>query len=164
MDAPITADYVLAMAERIEHNGQQFYLMAAERLEDPGRRQLLLELADMEARHRETFSEMRQRLAAGAAGETEIDPDGDTAAYLRTLLDGTFFDVEVTPADYLRGDESRQAILQTAIGLEKETVVFYEGVRRVLSGKQDEAALEAILREEMGHISALAGALGLYDA
>ena len=53
-------------------------------------------------------------------------------------------------------------MLLTAIGFEKETIVFYECVRRVVAGTRDAEALEAIIREEMGHISRLAGALGLF--
>ncbi len=157
MDEPITADHAFQMAERIELKGQQFYILAANLIRASGARQTLSMLGDMEAQHASRFAAMRKRLGSQLA--PGIDPDGETAAYLKALLAGKFFDDQIGPQDYLRGGESRQDILLTAIGMEKETIVFYEGVKQIVAAKEDREALEAIIGEEMGHISKLAGML-----
>ena len=159
MDTQINADYVLQMAERIEHNGADFYRMAAGYVRSTGTAQLLLQLAAAEAQHEQTFAAMRHRLA-GQQGSPELDPKSDTWTYLKGLLGGKFFDVHTSPADLLRDKDSPQDILLTAIGLEKETVVFYEGVKSVVR-EEDRSVVEAVLREEMGHIAQLLRALRL---
>jgi rubrerythrin len=157
MDTPINADYVLQMAERIERNGADFYRMAAAHVRKAETAQLLLQLAGMEAQHEQTFAQMRHRLAA-QQGSLELDPESETSRYLKGLLAGKFFDVRTGPADYLRDGDSPQKVLLTAIGLEKETIVFYEGVKRVVRD-EDKPVVETVLREEMGHLSQLLGVL-----
>jgi len=160
VNASIHADYLLQMAQRIEQNGRDFYVLAANAAAAAGARQVLLQLADMEADHIKTFTAMRLRLAGRPEPPPPIDPNGETAVYIRALLAGSFFDPQTRPGDYLRGKESRQDILLTAIGLEKETILFYEAVRPVLADREDEEAMENIIREERRHISRLAGLLG----
>jgi rubrerythrin len=157
MDATINADYLLRMAERVERNGADFYQMAATYVQETAAAQLLLQLAAMEARHEQIFAAMRSRLEDGQQN-LELDPRSETAMYLKGLLAGKFFDIRTGPGDYLRGSDSVRDILLTAIGLEKETIAFYEGVKRVLR-PEDAPAVEAVLREEMRHVSQLAGAL-----
>ena len=160
--SPITADYLFQMAERIEQNGRQFYLLAAEVVPRDAVREMLLQLAGMEADHEKTFSAMRGRLSRQPEAAPPIDPAAETVGYIRALLAGKFFDPQVSPAAYLKGNESYQEVLLTAIGIQKETIVFYEGVRQAVAGSPDAEALEAIIREEMEHITKLAGAVGRF--
>jgi len=155
----IDADYLLQMAERIEQNSRDFYALAAADASTSAR-QVLLQLAEIEAGHFDTFAAMRNRLPKRSEPTPPIDPHGETGAYIRALLAGTFFDPKTSPANYLRGNESRQEILLTAIGLEKETVLFYEAVKPFLAAEADEQVLEEVICEERRHISTLAGLLG----
>ncbi|MFA6133839.1 MAG: ferritin family protein [Phycisphaerae bacterium] len=160
MDMQINPAYVLEMAERIERNGVDFYQIAARYVSDARSAQLLLQLAAMEGRHEEIFAEMRRRLGGGPESGEPLDPDSETALYLRGLLAGKFFDIRTTPADYLRPKDTASDILLTAIGLEKETLVFYEGVKQVVR-PADRPVVERVLAEEMGHIAQLASVLRL---
>ena len=159
MSTPITADYVFQMAERIEQNGRQFYLLAAEAMPRAGAREMLLQLADMEAQHEKTFAAMRGRLAVEGEPAGPIDPAGETAGYLRALWAGRFFDPQATPADYLKGNESHQEVLLTAIGFEKETIVFYQALKGLLTDGEARETLEGIIREELSHLARLAASL-----
>jgi len=160
MDEPITADGALQIAEQIELKGQRFYTLAADMIADARARQPLLLLAGMEAEHAKSFAATRERLSTQPAAD--IDPNGETANYLRALLADRFFDPQVSPRDYLGGGESPQQILMTAIGMEKETIVFYEGLKQIVAAKEDAQAVSAIITEETRHISRLAGMLGPY--
>ena len=46
--------------------------------------------------------------------------------------------------------------------MEKETIVFYEGLKQIVASKEDAQAVSVIITEEMRHISRLAGMLGPY--
>ena len=62
------------------------------------------------------------------------------------------FDAKARPAEKLTGQESLPDILRTAIGLEKDPIVFYLGIKRAVAGKKGRERVEAIITEEMGHI------------
>ncbi|MFB3891429.1 MAG: rubrerythrin [Phycisphaerae bacterium] len=152
MSDTITGDYILQMAERIEQNGAGFYTLAAQRCPEQAR-PALLGLAEDEATHQRQFQQIRQRLAMAPAGE--IDPDGEPARYIRALLSRKFFDPSSDPASYFSGGESFRDILLTAVGLEKESVVFYEGLKAVVPEGDSRAIVELIIRTEMKHITDL---------
>ena len=159
MTAPITSDYLLRMAERVEQNGRDFYRLAADAVPDPTVGQVFAWLADMEDGHMKTFAAMRERLGGQAGGPAE--PDEQTADYVRALLRGKFFDADADPADWFAGGESPRDLILTAVGLEKETIAFYEALRRVLAGDEDATeALDGVLREEMRHVADLSARLG----
>jgi len=153
MMVPVSPDEIFEMAEVIERNGARFYRRAAEAAGDEPRR-LLLQLAEMEDRHERTFHEMRRELGSADAPET-LDPDGEAALYLRTVADGKVFDFEADPASKLRGDEALAEILQTALGLEKDSIVFYLGLKPLVSTPGGRDKVEAIIQEEMSHVRLL---------
>jgi rubrerythrin len=75
--------------------------------------------------------------------------------YLRAMADGHVFDARVAPADTLTGSESAEDILRMAIGQEKDSVVFYTGLKEMISQTGGRERIEAIIKEEMGHIGFL---------
>jgi rubrerythrin len=75
--------------------------------------------------------------------------------YLRAMADGHVFDARVDPADTLTGKESAADILRMAIGQEKDSIVFYTGLKEMISQTAGRERIEAIIKEEMGHIGFL---------
>ncbi len=159
MALPFSADEIFAMAEQIERNGVKFYRRAAEAQHDSRLRQMLLDLADWEQQHVNIFTAMRAELAA-KGGAVRLEPGTEADLYLRALADGRVFDVKGDPSGKLTGDESPGEILRTAIGLEKDSIVFYVGMKEMVSSQADKDRVGAIIREEMRHVSQLDGELG----
>lgn len=150
---PVSPDEILKMAELIERNGARFYRRAAGVASDESHR-LLLQLAEMEDRHERTFHKMREELSESEAPPT-LDPQGEAALYLRSVADGKVFDFDVDPSEKLRGDESLAEILTTALGLEKDSIVFYLGLKPLVTASGGEDKVEAIIQEEMRHVRML---------
>ena len=149
------ADEVFEMAEQIERNGAGFYRRTAQVIQSPQVREILLNLASMEDDHEKRFARMRTTLDESKRQSSVFDPEGDAALYLRAMADGRVFDTRVDPARLITGRETAQEILRTAIGLEKDSIVFYLGLRDLVptaAGKKD---IEDIIREEMAHITIL---------
>jgi rubrerythrin len=142
---------VLQLAEQIERNGRQYYFEAAQAYE--GGRGVFLELAQVEMEHEKAFADMRVRLALKPS--PPIDEDGNLAHYIRNLAAGTFFEVGANPATLFQQNDSTQDILWTAVGLEKQSILFYEGVERILPEPGDRKTVDAIIAAEMGHIGML---------
>ena len=153
------ADEVLQMAERIERNGARFYRRAAEACGTDARtRDKLLELAEMEDGHERTFAQMRGTLRAEESRSAVFDPQGEAARYLAAMADANVFGAEADPVD-LVCDKSIGELLKIAIGLEKESIVFYLGLRDLVSVKLGADKVERILKEEMSHVALLRGQL-----
>jgi len=153
MPMPFNADEIFEMAEQIERNGAKFYRAAAKKI--PAARELLLELASMEDQHLKTFMDMRAHLSESEREPLVFDPDGQAQMYLHVMADRHVFDVKTDPAEQLAGPKTAQDILRMAIGLEKDSIVFYTGLKECVSRKAGKEKIEAIIAEEMGHISTI---------
>lgn len=150
MSYDFTADDVFEMAGQMERNGAAFYRAAAENVsDDPAAQKLLLSLAEMEDDHEKTFADLRKALSAADQAQTVFDPDGESVLYLRALADTrVFFEKSVDTS-------SMKEILKSAIEAEKDSIVFYLGMKEAVPEKFGKQRLDAIIKEEMGHIRLL---------
>ena len=143
------ADDMFEIAEQIERNGAKFYRDAARAVSQDNDRNLLLQLAAMEDNHEETFAHMRADLSAREKSSTVFDPEDEAVMYLRALADTrVFYQKEIDTS-------SMEAILKDAITAEKDSIVFYLGMREAVPDGLGRQRLDAIIKEEMGHIQLL---------
>jgi rubrerythrin len=143
------ADDIFEIAEQLERNGAKFYRTAAESVGDDGAKDFLLNLSAMENDHEKTFIQMRSDLTASEKASTVFDPSGDAVHYLRALADTrVFFEKEIDTS-------SMQAILKDAITAEKDSIVFYLGMREAVPEGMGRGRLDDVIKEEMGHIRLL---------
>ena len=153
MSIVFNADEILEMAAQIERNGAAFYRKAAEA--NPRERDFLMELAEQEDEHLILFEKMRAGLDDAENEPPAFDPDGEAALYLRAMADGSVFDASAKPAALLKGSETLSEIIKIAIGLEKDSVMFYLGLREIVPAKLGADKVDAVIREEMKHVSRL---------
>ena len=143
------ADDMFEIAEQLERNGAKFYRDAARAVTDDQGRVLLTRLAEMEDDHEKTFSHMRAELSAKEKSPTVFDPNDEAAMYLRALADTrVFYEKQIDTS-------SMEAILKDAITAEKDSIVFYLGMREAVPGDLGRERLDTIIKEEMGHIRLL---------
>jgi rubrerythrin len=149
MSYNFNADDVFDMAEQIERNGALFYRQAAADVGEPDAEAFLTDLAAMEEDHEKTFSAMRKQLTEGEKASTVFDPQGESASYLKALADTrVFFEKEIDTT-------SLQAILKAAILAEKDSIVFYLGMKDMVPDELGQARLDDIIKAEMAHINLL---------
>jgi rubrerythrin len=153
MGMPFNADEVFEMAEQIEKNGANFYRAAAGKFS--ALKQTLLDLAAMEDEHLKTFRAMRAELTSAEQQPLVFDPDGEAQMYLRVMADGHVFIIKDDPADLLAGRDKAEDVLNLAIGMEKDSIAFYVGLKEGVSRKAGKDKIDAIIREEMSHIAIL---------
>ncbi len=155
--ANFNSDEIFEIAERIERNGAAFYKTAAENAPNADIKILLGGLYEWELSHEKTFQEMR----AGLEEITSVTDLGDDAVlYLRALAGGKVFDLDSEPAKQLSGNESEDEILKIAIDLEKDSIVFYLGLRYAVAEDKVRKKIDDIIIEEMRHITVLSDPLG----
>ena len=149
MSYDFNADDIFEMAEQMERNGAAFYRNAAEGNIDPDNKEFLLELAKMEVAHEQTFKAMRAELAAREKTATVFDPQGEATLYLRALADTRVFFEKDIDTSTMRG------ILKSAIEAEKDSIVFYLGMKEAVPAELGQDRLDGIIKEEMGHVRLL---------
>ncbi len=159
MALSFNADEVLEMGLQIERNGSRFYRRAAEGATHPEVKELLLELAEMEADHEKLFAELKAKLPPGAAPEMEYDPHGETALYLRAAADTHVFNTQREHPELLSGKESPEEVLEIAIRFEKDSVVFFLGLKDMVPDGLGKAEVEGLIHEEMNHVTSLSQTL-----
>ncbi|MGD2149652.1 MAG: ferritin family protein [Desulfobacterales bacterium] len=148
-----TANDVFEMAEQLERNGAKFYRTAAENVSDPKSKKLLIELAEMEDEHEKTFASLRTDLTVGEKTTTVFDPEDESVLYLRALADTrVFFKKKIDIS-------SMKEILKAAIVAEKDSIVFYLGLKDFVPDRLGKNRLDKIIKEEMGHIRILSNEL-----
>ena len=157
MDYNFTADEIFEVAIRIEANGASFYRKAAATQSEESNRVFLEQLAAMEDHHQQSFEKMRKGLKANEKQATVFDPNQETAQYLAVMADTHGGEGSPKAADALTGNESIQEIINIAIGLEKESILFYLGLKDFVPPDYGKEKLDRIIREEQRHIIQLNG-------
>jgi rubrerythrin len=143
------ANEILQMAEQLERNGAEFYRKSTEKVQDPAGKKLLMNLAEMEDQHEKTFAALRSKLTADEKAQTVFDPQGETVGYLKALADSkVFFDKTIDT-------DSMEGILKEAITAEKDSILFYLGIKDVVPEALGKSRIDQVIKEEMSHINLL---------
>lgn len=149
MGIDFNADEIFEIAQIIEQNGAKFYRKAAESIDDIDKKKLLINLAKMEDEHEETFKKLRSNLSDKEKIMTTFDPNGEAELYLKALADTrVFYEKEFD-------NPTLKEILKTAITAEKDSIVFYLGMKNVVPEHMGKNKLDDIIKEEMSHITLL---------
>jgi rubrerythrin len=155
MSISFNADEIYEMAEEIERNGAVFYRQTAAKCKDKETKRMLLNMADMEDGHLKTFQQMRTQLSASEKAGTVFDPDNEAVLYLQAMAEARGWEGRKSPAEQLTGNESMKEILEIALNSEKESVVFYFGLKSFVSEKAGKDKVEQIILEELSHVRTL---------
>lgn len=155
MSMAFNADEIFEMAEQIERNGAKFYREVAAKATDKTMKAMFLSLATMEDGHLRTFQEMRQSLSDQEKGGTTFDPENEAALYLQAMADTKGFEGMKSRTQKLTGKESMEELFEIAIEAEKNSVLFYVGLKGMVPARAGQDKIEHIIREEVGHAAQL---------
>lgn len=149
MSYDFSARDIFEMAKQIERNGVAFYKKAAQSVSVASEKELLLNLSVMEEEHEKTFADLEAQLSDSESADSTFDPEDENALYLKALADTkVFFEKEIDTS-------SMKEILKTAITAEKDSIVFYLGMKNLVPEKMGTLRIDQIIKEEMGHIRLL---------
>jgi rubrerythrin len=154
MTMTLNALEIFDIAGQIERNGAMFYRRAADIFRAPEVCKILRELADWESRHQRIFTEMREQLSQS---NLRIQPSAPNQLLpeARIMAGLAVFGIRQNPADELNGRESETEILEKAIEKEKDSIVFYSGLKDFTAAKDAQDKIDTIIKEELHHIRIL---------
>jgi len=89
----------------------------------------------------------------------DIAPDRVGAPDAQALAGLAVFGIQPDPAQQLTGEESRADVLRMAIEKEKDSIVYYTGLKDFVPRERDREVIEAIIQEEMKHVRILVQSL-----
>jgi rubrerythrin len=158
------ADEVFEMAIRIEENGAAFYRKAAGLQSDAGTKKFLEGLAAMEDGHKRTFSEMQASLTGKEKSGKVFDPQNELSLYLASMADTIGGEGKPSAAESLTGSETLEDIVNTALQLERESILFYVGLKDMVPLKHGQEKIEKIITEEQSHVAQLTNILSQLKA
>ena len=163
MDVEMNGYEILEIAEKIERNGVKFYRRAAAICQDPKITKFFVELGQWEGRHVKLFKEMKERLARGKWEIVDSSSGRAGVADARSLAGLAVFGLQPNPAEELTGRETRADVLRLAIEKEKDSIVYYTGLKDLVPVGKERQVIEDIIQEEMKHVRILAQSLELLE-
>lgn len=136
---------IIEQAVQTERIGAKFYDEMARRFQENKDIKALFEtLSAKEVQHEMTFSRLKEKVNEDIEGEDEF------SEYLRAIVESAFFlgkDKSLTTMDEVR---TVSDALAHALSFEKETLLYYVGLRDALEEKD---LLDMIIKEEKSHIA-----------
>jgi rubrerythrin len=153
------ADEIFEMAIRIENNGAAFYRKAAGLQSDTKNQKFLESLANMEDQHQRIFTEMRTTITEKDKSPKVFDPYDEVSQYLAAMADNMGGEGSPSVAESLTGNETLEEILQTAVGLEKDSILFYLGIKDLIPSQSGQDRIDGIIKEERRHVIQLSNLL-----
>ncbi len=148
------ANQILEAACHIERNGAAFYRAAAEKTADPRAASLMRELAQMEDSHEQAFRGMKQEVQSSESAPLSEKTES-ALGFLCAMAEKYVFDPRRQPGDLLEPDADPRKTIEFAIEREKDSVIFYEGIRTMAPAALGGTWLDQIVAQEMGHIMML---------
>lgn len=159
MDVELNSHEVFAIADKIERNGAKFYRRAAAMCDDPKLSAFFVELAQWEMRHIEIFRQMKEQFAERNWELGRFAPDRLNMSDLRAMAGLAVFGIQPDPADQLTGHEAKVDILRMALEKEKDSIVYYTGLKDFVPDEADRQVIADVIQEEMKHVRILVQSL-----
>jgi len=138
----------------IERNGHQFYTKAAEMIEDDKLKQLLLRLAQDELEHEAVYQRLLDEFASDNEQQEECCFDEHYDAYIKALANARVFTDRNTVERVLGKIEGAVDILETAMGFEKDAILYLTEVRQFVQAK-DRGIIDDLIGFEKDHLAIL---------
>ncbi len=149
-----TGSEVIEMALKIEENGLKFYTDAFKAAKDETTKALFKRLAIEEGHHIKIFADMKE-LVSDEYVSQGFDPYiTEASEYLRSMADSEVFKSPEDGGKFAGEIANPAEVLDFAIGMEKDSLVFYGEYEKVIVEK-DRPVLAALIKQEEEHLETL---------
>ena len=144
---------IVEIGIQIEKNGRDFYNVLAGRTRDKKVLDIFKYLAGEEQKHIEAFGKI---LESAQKYEPVQAYPGEYFAYMKALSEDYVFTKKNKGDEIAKNTKSDKDAVVLAIGFEKDSIVFYEGMKKV-TPEHYHKLLEELLSQERAHLMQLLG-------
>ena len=152
MKTNFNATEVFEMAIRIEENGAAFYRKAATIKKSQVDREFFETLARVEDRHKRSFKIMQKDISELEKKQAIFDTEDELSLYLQAMADAHGGEGNPHIIELLTGQEPIEEVISMAIRLEKESILFYLGIKDIVPPGYGQKKIDDIITEEKIHI------------
>jgi rubrerythrin len=142
---------IVEIGIQIEKNGRDFYNIMANQSENLKAKELYKYLEGEEKKHIAAFQRILDSVQKYEPPEAY---PGEYFAYMNALASEHVFTQKNKGSEIARNTKSDKEAVELGIGFEKDSIIFYEGMKRVVSPK-DHKIIEELILQEQGHLKTL---------
>jgi len=148
---------IVEIGIQIEKNGRDFYSALAGQSKDLKAKDVFKFLAGEEEKHIKAFQGILEKTV-------KYEPQGmgadDYYAYMSALAGEHVFTKENKGLELARQIKGDREAVEKGIRLEEDSIVFYEGMKKVVP-EYDRKVIDSLISQEEGHLRQLMGMKGL---
>ncbi|MFH1441476.1 MAG: ferritin family protein [Candidatus Omnitrophota bacterium] len=149
----ISGSEVVELGVEIEKNGRDFYNALARNSKDEAIIKIFDYLAKEEEKHIQVFKELLEKTKDSKLPQISAD---EYFTYMNSLASEYVFTRKDKGKDIAKQVTSDKQAVLMGIGFEKDSIVFYEGIKETVP-EQGRQAVDELIRQEQKHLSTLLG-------
>lgn len=142
---------IVEIGIQIEKNGRDFYNTLVKQSKSPKAQEMFQFLAGEEEKHIATFQKI---LGSVEKYEPPEAYPGEYFAYMNALASEHIFTKANIGAEIAKGIKSDKEAVDKGIGFEEDSIIFYDGMKKVIPGG-DIKIVEALITQEQQHLKKL---------
>jgi len=142
---------IVELGVQIEVNGKAFYDSLVRKTKNNEAKKVFAFLADEEEKH---VAKFRKILDSVQKYEPKEAYPTEYFSYMNSLASDYVFTKKGTGEEIANNTKSEKEAIDLAIGFEKDSISFYEGMKKVVPD-EDQKIIEHVVEEEMKHLKRL---------
>ncbi len=146
-----SASEIVELGIQIEKNGRDFYNTLASRTKNPKAKDIFTFLAGQEEKHIEVFRGILSKTDKYEAQGLDIEQYSD---YMKNLAGENIFTSEGKGKELADKAGSDKEAIEVGIRAEKDSITFYEGMKK-MAPDYDQKAIDEIIVQEQAHLKQL---------
>lgn len=144
---------IVELGVQIEVNGKDFYTALTGKAGSPKAKEIFKYLADEEKKH---IAKFREVLDSVHKYEPKEAYPTEYFAYMNSLASGFVFTKKEKGAEMAKNTKSDKEAIDLGIGFEKDSIKFYEGIKKVVP-EEGLGIIGLLINEERDHVKKLTG-------
>ena len=144
---------IVEIAVQIEINGRDFYNTLSGKTKDKRIKEIFEHLAEEEEEHMKKFREI---LSTFHKYESKEAYPEEYFSYLNSLASDVIFTQKDKGSELAKKMESRHEAVDFGVKAEKDSILFYEGIKKV-TPQSEHPTVNEVITEEQNHLTQLIG-------
>jgi rubrerythrin len=145
------ASEIIELGIQIEKNGKDFYDTLAGQSKNQKAIQIFKYLSNQEDLHISVFKKMLDSVQGYEPAESYT---GEYAAYMSALASEHIFTQAGKGIEIARRVVSDKEAVELGLGFEKDSIIFYEGMKKMVP-EYDQKIIQELIQQEQGHLTQL---------
>ncbi|MCX5711073.1 MAG: ferritin family protein [Candidatus Omnitrophica bacterium] len=143
-----SASEILEIGVQIEINGKDFYETIAAKTKSRAAKEIFVFLAGEEQRHIKVFEGMLASIGKSVPAESYPE---EYAAYMKELASEHIFTRKDKGGEIAKAIKSDKEAVEKGIGFEKDSIIFYEGMKKAIPA-YDQKPVDGLIEQEKLHL------------